>query len=139
MKIIIFFIIALCFTYTDAAQVVNKKRITLQQAESLLSAAMWHTTKNNPCVNFNSEESWISDEKQNPPRFSNFMIACRLGEGVTYYTIDTYTGDVLNPLLECSEIKNKKLEPLQRQIRRSLHLTQTEYKKIKTKGPTCDE
>jgi hypothetical protein len=58
---------------------------------------------------------------------------------VAYYTVDTYTGDVFDPILEYFEIKNKKLETLQRQIRRTLHLTQAEYKKIKTKGPTCDE
>jgi hypothetical protein len=68
---------------------------------------MWHGTKNNPCVNFNPQKSWISDKKQNPPKFSSFMVACRLGEGVAYYTVDTYTGDVFDPILECFEIKNK--------------------------------
>jgi len=136
IKIIIYFV-AFCFACASTAQEIN--RLTMQQAKSLVSTVMWRSTKSNPCVIFDPKESDISDEKIKSTRFVDFMITCRVGQGVAYYSVDFYTGDVFDPILECFEIKNKKLKILQKQIRQSLHLTEAEYKKIKTKGPMCDE
>jgi hypothetical protein len=54
------------------------------------------------------------------------------------YAVDPYTGDVFSATMACHEEKNNHLEALQRQVRASLHLTQAEYRKLKTKGPLCD-
>ena len=50
-----------------------------------------------------------------------------------------YTGDVFSSTMSCYEEKNKKLKALQRQVRVTLHLTQAEYQKLKTKGPLCEQ
>ena len=55
------------------------------------------------------------------------------------YAVDPYTGDVFSATMACQEEKNKSLETLQRKVRATLHLTQAEYQKLKTKGPLCDE
>jgi hypothetical protein len=55
------------------------------------------------------------------------------------YAVDPYTGDVFSATMACHEERNKKLEALQWKIRATLHLTQAEYQKLKTKGPLCDE
>lgn len=55
------------------------------------------------------------------------------------YAVDPRTGDVFSATMACDEIKNTKLEALQRQVRSTLHLTEAEYQKLKTKGPLCEE
>ena len=55
------------------------------------------------------------------------------------YAVDPYTGDVFSATMACHEEKNKRLDALQRQVRATLHLTQAEYQKLKTKGPLCDQ
>ena len=55
------------------------------------------------------------------------------------YGVDPYTGDVFSATMACHEEKNKHLEILQRRVRSRLRLTQTEYLKLKTKGPLCEQ
>jgi len=55
------------------------------------------------------------------------------------YAVDPYTGDVFSATIGCYEEKNKRLEALQAQIRAKLHLSQSEYQRLKTKGPLCEE
>lgn|GEM_PF-6788271 len=54
------------------------------------------------------------------------------------YTINPYTGDIFDTGSgDCYGFTNKKLRILQKKIRHSLKLTDTEYKKIKVVGPMC--
>jgi hypothetical protein len=53
--------------------------------------------------------------------------------------VDLYTGDVFSAIMSCKEEKNKNLAAFQKRVRSSLHLTEAEYQKMKTKGPLCEE
>lgn len=53
--------------------------------------------------------------------------------------VDPHTGDVFRATSECDEVKNKRLERLQAQVRAKLHLSQSQYQRLKTKGPLCEE
>lgn len=55
------------------------------------------------------------------------------------YAVDPHTGDVFSATIGREEVKNKSLEALQRRVRATLHLSDAEYQKLKTKGPLCDE
>ena len=55
------------------------------------------------------------------------------------YAVDAHTGDVFSATVGCEEEKNKNLRALQTRIRASLHLSQAEYQRLKTKGPLCEE
>lgn len=55
------------------------------------------------------------------------------------YAVDPHTGDVFSATVGCEEEKNKNLQALQTRIRASLHLSQSEYQRLKTKGPLCEE
>jgi hypothetical protein len=46
---------------------------------------------------------------------------------------------VFSATVGCEEEKNKNLRVLQTRIRASLHLSQSEYQRLKTKGPLCEE
>jgi hypothetical protein len=55
------------------------------------------------------------------------------------YSVDPYTGDVFSAVASCDEIHTQTLQDLQRRIRASLHLSKSEYHRLKTKGPLCEE
>jgi hypothetical protein len=55
------------------------------------------------------------------------------------YAVDPHTGDVFSATVGCEEEKNKGLEALQKRVRAGLHLTEAEYRKLKSKGPLCEE
>jgi hypothetical protein len=139
MKVISFFIILFCFTIATANQNIDREKLTVQQAEMLVSVVMWHSSKNDPCTIFSPKASEIYEDKAKSSRFVDFMVGCRASNGDAFYSVDLYTGDIFNPSIECLEIKSKKLIVLQKKIRHSLHLTDIEYHNIKTKGPFCPE
>ncbi|HEX3982171.1 MAG TPA: hypothetical protein VHX12_00615, partial [Acidisoma sp.] len=58
---------------------------------------------------------------------------------VENFVADPYTGDVFIAAAKCDEVKNERLRALQKQIRAGLHLTQAEYRRLKTKGPLCQQ
>jgi hypothetical protein len=58
---------------------------------------------------------------------------------VANYAVDPYTGDVFSAVSECKEEKNKRLLALQKQVRATLHLSKSEYQRVKTKGPLCEK
>jgi len=55
------------------------------------------------------------------------------------YAVDPNTGDVFSATAACDEQKNNDLQTLQKRIRVGLHLTDAQYRKLKTKGPLCEE
>ena len=55
------------------------------------------------------------------------------------YAVDIHTGKVWSAVSGCDELSNPRLRRQQLQIRSELGLTQSEYKRIKTHGPLCDQ
>ncbi len=53
------------------------------------------------------------------------------------YAVDASSGDVFDPVLECTEISTPSLRKLQAKIRSRIGLLAPEYHKFKTKGPLC--
>ena len=137
MKVIIFFMILFFACQSNAEHIINENKLTIQQAEMLVSVVMWHGTKNNPCTIFTSKDHEYDNTKTKSSRFLHFMVGCRASDGDIFYSVDLYTADVFDPITECSEIKNKKLKELQKKARLSIHLTDEKYKKIKIKGAEC--
>ncbi len=88
----------------------------------------------------------VEAEPYEAPDTSKFLFFTVTWEGtpkgsvvVGNYAVDPYTGDVFSATTGCYEEKNKRLEALQAQIRAKLHLSQSEYQRLKTKGPLCEE
>ena len=139
MKILITFTILFFIVNISAVAGNSGQIITIQQADSIIAAVVMPGVKKIRYGIYAPKDFETLNKEVNPPRFAVFSVAFEVGEGLSNYSIDIYTGDVFDSSRECFEIKNKKLEALQKKIRRSLHLTQAEYIKIKTKGPICDE
>jgi hypothetical protein len=55
------------------------------------------------------------------------------------FAVDPYTGDVFSATMTCDEEKNKRLEALQARIRAMLHLSLSDYRRMKTNGPLCEQ
>ena len=56
---------------------------------------------------------------------------------VRYYAVDRQTGDVWNSVI-CQRITSPSLRKLQAALRKSIGLTDMEYRKIKRQGPLCE-
>src|ERR1700727_1899398 len=112
------------------------KRITTAQARTLVLASLTLEQKRLPGV---------GAEQYNGKNFSIFLFFTVFWEGtpkgsvvVGNYAVDPYTGDVFSATIGCKEEKNKNLQTLQTHIRTSLHLSKSEYQRLKTKGPLCN-
>jgi hypothetical protein len=55
------------------------------------------------------------------------------------YAVDSSTGDVFDAVSECAEISTPSLRQLQASIRSRIGLSESEYHKIKSKGPLCQQ
>jgi hypothetical protein len=135
----ILFILFLLTINTDAASEIKRQKITFKQADSIIAAVVMPGKEMVKYGLFQPASIEAFNKAATSSRFIMFAVAIEAGEGLDNYYIDLYTGDVFITLMECTEEKNKKLEVLQKRIRQSLHLTHAEYKRIKTKGPMCDE
>jgi hypothetical protein len=107
MKIFISFVLLLFAININSAPEISRQRITMQQAEALVSIVMWHGTKNNPCVIFTPKDFGISDEKLNSKRFIDFMVGCRNTNGDIFYSIDFILAMYLIRLLSVLRLKTK--------------------------------
>jgi hypothetical protein len=56
---------------------------------------------------------------------------------IGFYFVDTSTGDVWNAVAECEELSTPALRKLQAKVRLRIGLSDSEYRKIKKKGPRC--
>ena len=56
---------------------------------------------------------------------------------VDHFAVDPRTGDVWSAIL-CWEIKSGSLKRLQREIRKRIGLTESEYRKVRRRGPMCE-
>jgi hypothetical protein len=127
-------LITILLLFVSAGNVIygaGRNKITDAQARALVMASLYPGKYKNLSIE--------SDSKVNATRFVIYSVIFPIGEGFYLYSVDFYTGDVFSPSMECHEFKNNKLRTLQRKIRRSLHLTDAQYRKIKTLGPLCAE
>jgi len=149
VKKVFLIILTSVLLYTTAivnAADLPKQKITLEQAKMLVLAALTPAQRRLPGLAFEGDvdkahKTLSSDIDSKNTRFAVFYVIWNgmpdSSITVGFYAVDIYTGDVFSSVMDCAEYYNKKLEILQRKIRHSLHLTNTQYKKIKTKGPTC--
>ena len=135
--VLIFFLVSLCATTAGAAG-PPEHRITIDQATALVMASLTAQQRRLPSLGIEPEPP----SPGNPSRFLFFEVTW---EGtpngsvvVGNYAVDPYTGDVFSSTMSCYEEKNKRLEALQAQVRAKLHLSQSEYRRLKTKGPLCE-
>jgi hypothetical protein len=54
------------------------------------------------------------------------------------YAVDTETGDVWDAVISCDEIRAQALRGLQKMIRKEIGLSESEYKRVKSKGRLCE-
>ena len=123
---------------TAMASGAAERKITVAQARLLVMASLTAQQRRLPKVGAD-----FGDSDNASPKFWIFTVTWEgLPQGsvvVGIYAVDPYTGDVFIATSECDEVKNKRLEHLQAQVRAKLHLSQSEYQKLKTKGPLCEE
>lgn len=134
--IAISFLVGLCAAAASTVESAQQ-RITNEQARTLVMASLSDEQRRLPKV---------EAEQFDAPYASKFLFFTVSWEGtpkgtvvVGNYAVDPFTGDVFSAVIECKMEKNKRLLTLQKQIRASLHLSQSEYKRLKTKGPLCEE
>ncbi|MEP6622494.1 MAG: hypothetical protein ABJE47_24435 [bacterium] len=86
----------------------------------------------------------VEVESYDAPTASTFLFFTVTWEGtpsgsvvVGNYAVDPYTGDVFSATISCHEQKNKNLLARQAQVRATLRLSLSAYRRLKTKGPLC--
>jgi hypothetical protein len=136
MRRFLAFFVASLFASVVGVTSPPEHRITSDQAKALVLASLTRQQERLPKM---EAEPFV------PPSPSKFLFFTVTWEGtpngsvvVGNYAVDPYTGDVFSSTISCYEEKNKKLEALQAQIRAKLHLSQSDYQRMKTNGPLCD-
>jgi len=114
----------------------SKRTLSTDQAKNLVLAALSSAQRRLPKLEV------IPDEGQSSPRFMFFIVSWEgLPDGsviVGNYSVDPHTADVFSSTIACHEEKNAKLKALQAHLRDVLHLSESEYERLKTKGPLCE-
>jgi hypothetical protein len=130
------FLVSLCVATSSTVE-CSPQRITNEQARELVLASLTEEQRRLPKV---------EAEQFDAPYASKFLFLTVSWEGtpkgsvvVGNYAVDPFTGDVFSAVIECKEKKNKRLLVLQKQIRATLHLSQSDYQRLKTKGPLCEQ
>jgi hypothetical protein len=140
MRFFIFLCLLMTLDLTTAmASGPAERKITVEQARALVMASLTAEERRLPKV----EAENFADPNDPGAKFLLFTVVWQglpRGSAVAgMYAVDPHTGDVFVANRECDEVKNKKLERLQAQVRARLHLSQSEYQRLKTKGPLCAE
>jgi hypothetical protein len=137
MKFKLAFILAFCATVW-AGQPPQRK-ITIEQAKDLVMASLNAKQRRLPKV----EPDFADSEESTSSRFRLSTVVWQgKPEGsvvVGTYWVDLYTGDIFSGRLSCEEKSNKRLRIVQAKVRAELHLSELEYRKLKTKGPFCEQ
>jgi hypothetical protein len=138
-KLIVLYLLMTLDLPTAMASGTAERKITVEQARALVMASLTAEQRRLPKV-----QAEHLDDPDNPsPKFLIFTVVWEgLPKGSVVagmYAVDPYTGDVFFANSECDEVKNKRLERLQAQVRAKLHLLHSEYQRLKTKGPLCAE
>jgi hypothetical protein len=136
-RLIVLFLLVSLYATTAMAGERAEHKITTDQARALVMASLTAQQRRLPKV---------EAEPYDAPDTSKFLFFTVTWEGtpkgsvvVGNYAVDPYTGDVFSATIGCYQEKNKRLEALQAQVRAKLHLPQSEYRRLKTKGPLCEE
>jgi hypothetical protein len=134
-RAIVFFLYAILCVALASALESPERRITSAQAKALVMVSLNAKQKRLPSLGVD-----LFDDPSSKFLFAAVTWAGIPGGSVVVenYAVDPYTGDVFIAAAECDEIRNERLRVLQKQIRASLHLTQSEYRRLKTKGPLCE-
>ena len=111
------------------------RRLTVYEARNLVLAALPSKTTHLPKFGVDQYQD------KNLPRFYFFEA---LWEGapngsavIGHYAVDSSTGDVFSAITTCDEKSTPALRKLQAKVRLRIGLSDSEYHKIKTKGPLC--
>ena len=127
--------VALYVTNATAANQAERK-VTTDQGRTLVLASLTPQQRRLPSL----EADLYSDPKSKFLFYTVTWAGTPNGSVVVgNYAVDPHTGDVFSATMACHEEKNKNLAALQRRVRSTLHLTEAEYQKLKTKGPLCEE
>ncbi len=129
-----FLVVTFCATLA-ITQGTPEHTVTMIQAKALVVASLSATQQQLP---------GLGAERYDDPNNAMFLFFTVTWKGtpagsvvVGNYAVDPHTGDVFSASASCYELKNQKLHALQVQVRESLHLSQVQYKRLKTKGPLC--
>jgi hypothetical protein len=131
-----FAILGLAISPCSADSARESRTVTKSETEALVRAALPAKLKRLP--GFGME---ISQDK-NFPRFYSATVYWE-GEPngsvmVGNYDIDTETGDVWDAVTSCDEMNTAALRKMQTKLREDIELSDSEYKRIKSKGPLCE-
>lgn len=131
-------ILATCLVLLIAhAHSATRPTITVAQAQGLVLKALTAEQKRLPGLGAQQYQD------PNSSRFFFFTVTWAAGPGqsvvVGNYAVDPYTGDVWSAVVGCEELRNRALQVLQGRVRQSLGLSEAQYRRLKTKGPLCEE
>lgn len=120
---------------SSSAQPASRAQlISVQEAKRLVATALPSKTRRLPDFEIEGGDS----------EFPHFYLLSVTWAGapngsmnVGSYYVDKSTGDVWNAPMECQEESSPALRILQARIRRTIGLSESEYRKIKRKGPLC--
>jgi hypothetical protein len=135
-RLFVVLLASLCAANASALDPPDRK-LTVDEAHALVLASLTPEQKRLPS---------LGAETFNDPNTSKFLYFTVSWAGtpngsavVANYAVDPNTGDVFSATMSCKEEQNRNLRALQTRIRASLHLSQSEYQRLKTKGPLCDK
>jgi hypothetical protein len=81
----------------------------------------------------------IGLERSNRSGYAWFEGWANVGQGhVGLYVIDPRTGDMWDGVSECGAITSPEIRALQRKLRKTLGLSNSEYRRIRRAGPMCE-
>ncbi len=130
----ILILVSLCAATTRA---VERPQETEAQAKALVVSSLTANQRRLPNLEVESDPA---------PTSSKFLFFIVTWEGmpkgsvvVGNYAVDPHTGDVFSASAACDEEDNKRLRALQARVRATLHLSESDYKKLRTKGPLCEK
>jgi len=119
-----------------ADSVPESRTVTKDEAEALVRAALPAKLKRLPT--FGME---ISQDRDHPRFYFAYVYWAGEPQGsmtVGNYAVDTETGDVWDAVISCDEIRAQALRGLQKMIRKEIGLSESEYKRVKSKGRLCE-
>jgi hypothetical protein len=109
--------------------------VSLDEAKNLVSATLPQRTRHLPKFAITGRDD---------PRFPQFYVLSATFEGppkgssvIGHYYVDKSTADVWDAVMECTELSTPALRKLQAKVRLRIGLSDSEYHKIRKKGPMC--
>jgi len=119
-----------------ADSVRDSRTVTKDEAEALVRAALPAKLKRLP--KFGME---ISQDGGHPRFYFAYVYWTGEPQGsmtVGSFDVDTETGDVWDAVTSCDEMHTQAIRKLQKTIRKEIGLSESEYKRVKSKGPLCE-